>query len=253
MYYLKKFLKNIIKKLLSKFIKKEVNVGEFIKHFFAVKKDANIIQIGMMDGISGDPLRPYLPSHKGNVILVEALQYYCEQLNKLYSDQSNISICNALVFSEESENKFFYIDPKIADEMDGTGPPNKWAHGQGSLNKNTIIQSIYKNKFRGSKYRKNINKYIDSILEIDIKGTTVDAICRTYQLKKIDLLLLDVQGAEYEVLKNLKFFDIKPKYIIYENDGISLSQGEINKLEKLLKNEGYFYVAGIHDKLWMRI
>ena len=248
----KKFLKNKIRKLLSRFIKKEDNINIFLKQFFAFKKDAEIIQIGLMDGISGDPLRPFLPSHKGKVVLVEALNYYCEKLNKLYSDQSNILICNALVCSKESENKFYYIDPKIADEMDGTGPPNKWAHGQGSLNKNTIIQWIYKNKFRGSKYNKNINKYIDSIIEIDIKAKTFDSICRTYQLKKIDLLLMDVQGAEYEVLKNLKSFNIKPKFIIYEDDS-SLSKGESIKFEKLLKNEGYFFVTGSHDKLWMRI
>lgn len=136
--------------------------------------------------------------------------------------------------------------------MDGNGPFNKWAHGQGSLNKNTIIKWIYKNKFRGSKYIKNINKYIDSILETVIKTTTLDSICKTYQIKKIDLLVMDVQGAEYEVLKNLKSFDLKPRFIIYEDDS-SLKKGERTLLEKLLKTEGYFFVTGSHDKLWIKI
>ncbi len=252
MQIFKKFLKDIITKSLFRFIAKEDNLSLFIKEFFIFNNRADIIQIGLMDGISGDPLRPYLPSHKGNVILVEAVNYYCEKLNKLYSDKSNISICNALVSSEESENKFFYIDPNIADEMDGNGPFNKWAHGQGSINKNTIIKWIYKNKFRGSKYIKNINKYIDSILETVIKSTTLDSICKTYQIKKIDLLIMDVQGAEYEVLKNLKSFDLKPRFIIYEDDS-SLKKGERILLEKLLKTEGYFFVTGSHDKLWIKI
>ncbi len=63
---------------------------------------------------------------------------------------------------------------------------------------------------------------------------------------------MDVQGAEYKVLKNLKFFDIKPKFIVYEDDG-SLSNEENISLAKLLKNEGYFFVNGSHDKLWMKI
>ena len=136
--------------------------------------------------------------------------------------------------------------------MDGNGPFNKWAHGQGSLNKNTIIKWIYKNKFRGSKYIKNINKYIDSILETVIKSTTLNSICKTYQIKKVDLLLMDVQGAEYEVLKNLKFFDLKPRFIIYEDDS-SLPKEERILLEKLLKTEGYFFITGSHDKLWVKI
>tara|TARA_Y100000991_G_scaffold91401_1_gene68965 strand:- start:259 stop:1026 length:768 start_codon:yes stop_codon:yes gene_type:complete len=248
------FIKKFGRKLSSRFGKseKKINLSTFLKKYFAIKKNANIIQIGAMDGVSCDPLRPYLTFHKGNVILVEALNFYCDKLNILYSDQSNISICNALVSSKESENKFFYIDPQIADEMDGNGPFNKWAHGQGSLNKNTIIKWIYKNRFRGPIYVKNIYKYIDSILETNMKSMTIDSICKTYQIKKIDLLLIDVQGAEYEVLKNLKYFKIKPKFIIYEDDS-SLSRRESFLLEKLLKTEGYLFLLGVSDKLWIKI
>ena len=254
MYFLLRMFKKIIRLLSSRSIKSEIkiNLGIFIKEYLAIKKYANIIQIGAMDGVSNDPLRPYLPFHKGNVILVEALNFYCEILNNLYSDQSNIKICNALVSSKESENKFFFIDPQIANEMDGNGPFNKWAHGQGSINKNTIIKWIYKNKFRGKKYIKNINKYIDSILETYIKSKTINSICKTYRIKTIDLLVIDVQGAEYEVLKNLNSFDVKPKFIVYEDDS-SLSRGESIKLEKLLKTEGYLFLLGENDKLWMKI
>lgn len=90
MQIFKKFLKDIITKSLFRFIAKEDNLSIFIKEFFIFNNRADIIQIGLMDGISGDPLRPYLPTHKGNVILVEAVNYYCEKLNKLYSDKSNI-------------------------------------------------------------------------------------------------------------------------------------------------------------------
>ena len=136
--------------------------------------------------------------------------------------------------------------------MDGDGPFNKWAHGQGSINKNTIIKWIYKNKFRGSKYIKNINKYIDSILETYIKSITINSICKTYQIKTIDLLLIDVQGAEYEILKNLNSFNVKPKFIVYEDDS-SLSKGESVMLDKLLRSEGYLFLLGENDKLWMKI
>lgn len=251
MYYFKKFFKHILRKLFPKYFRNDNNLNIFLKEFFEINKYADIIQIGLKDGVTDDPLRSYLPSHKGNVILVEALKYYCEKVYKLYSNQSNITICNALVSSNEAEKKFFYIDPQVADEMDGTGPFNNWAHGQGSLSKDTIIKWIYKNKFRGPKYIKNIDKYINAIVETVIKSTTIDFLCRTYQIKKIDLLVIDVQGAEYQVLKNLKSMDIKPKYIIYEDD-FSLPREERKLLEKLLKNQGYIFVLGNSDKLWMK-
>ena len=72
-----------------------------------------------------------------------------------------VVINKAIVSNKEVENlKFYYIDPKVADQMDADGPFNKWAHGQGSFLKSVIEESIHNNRFRGSDYRKNIKKLL---------------------------------------------------------------------------------------------
>ena len=137
--------------------------------------------------------------------------------------------------------------------MDGKGPNNKWAHGQGSVNKETIISWIHKNKFRGITYRKNIKRYIDSIKKININAKSLNQIVIENNLNDgFDLLLLDVQGHEYQVLRNLQFMKNLPKYIVYEDDS-SLTRRDSKKTWLLLKSLGYFNLIDDSDNLWIKV
>lgn len=148
-------------------------------------------------------------------------------------------INKAIVSNKEVENlKFFYIDPKVADQMDGDGPFNKWAHGQGSFFKSVIKETINNNRFRGSNYRKNIKKFIESIKSIVIEQSTYNQFLVDYKIKKVDLLILDVQGYEWQIIKSFSFWKIKPKIIIYENDG-SMKEEESKLCRNLLISFGY--------------
>jgi len=231
---------------------KSLALSEFLSKLFSTNKYFNIVQVGANDGVHNDPLRPHLPMHRGNVILVEALPYYCSKLESLYHTNDNVHICNALVSDNDSEIPFFFIDPLVAEEMDGDGPFNKWAHAQGSLKKEIIIQWIHSNAFRGSRYVENIDRYVSSIKEIHLVANTLDQIADTYCLKGIDLLVLDVQGNEYNILKNLPCSKRKPRIIIYEDDS-SLVQSDRLRLESMLIRMNYVYVLGESDKLWIRL
>lgn len=231
---------------------KGLTLSQFLSILFGANKDFTIVQVGANDGVNNDPLRPYLPLHKGKVLLVEALPYYCNKLESLYCGHDNIHICNALVGDNESESPFFFVDPLVADEMDGDGPFNKWAHGQGSLNKETIIQWIHSNAFRGSRYVQNIDRYISSIKEVQLVANTLDKIAEAYALEGIDLLVLDVQGNEYNILSSLPYSKRKPRIILYEDDS-SLKQPDRLSLESMLIRMNYVYVLGKTDKLWIRL
>ena len=45
------------------------------------------------------------------------------------------------------KQKLYFIPPKVADQMNGDGPFNNWAHGQGSFNLDVVIYCIKKNIF----------------------------------------------------------------------------------------------------------
>jgi len=226
------------------------NTEYFLHSLFSSEKKLNVIQIGACDGIQNDPLYRYLRNNKGNILLIESVPYYCELLKNLYKNENNIKICNAHISNDFSEKKFFYIDPVIADDMHGNGPKNNWAHGQGSTSKDTVIYWIYKNSFRGEEYRKNINKYIESIEEIIVKSCTLSSVIDEYNFPdEIDLLLLDVQGHEYSILKNINQLKKYPRFIVYEDDS-SMSESDTKDLKELLSSLQYNLIADGHDKTW---
>jgi FkbM family methyltransferase len=227
----------------------EEKIQRFLSDYFPASPLSSVVQIGANDGVQNDPLRPFLPEHKGSVILVEALPHYCVGLKELYSNQSNVRVINALIASKEEERNLFYINPGVADEMDGDGPLNRWAHGQGSFSKETIISWIQKNQFRGSKYRANLQRYIDSIESTLLRSITLASLARQCQLAQIDLLVIDVQGAELEVLSTLHELENLPRFIVYEDDS-SLARDESKALELLLTNCGYVSIAGNVNRFW---
>lgn len=231
---------------------KRYDLNSFLRLILSRNPGLSILQIGANDGINNDPLRPFLEAHQGKVVLVEALPYYCEKLNALYSSSPHVNICNALVSDQPGAAEFYFIDPGIADEMDGDGPPNKWAHGQGSLNKDTIIEWIYKNKFRGSGYAQNIDRYIRAITRTELPAVTLADIVQRYELADLEIILLDVQGHEYEILKTLIDLDRLPRIVIYEDDS-SLSSQDRDLLGRLLCRLNYVLVTGTTDKVWIRL
>lgn len=227
-------------------------LSDFLENYFSTYHAAVVLQVGAMDGVTSDPLRRHLDNHAGKAVLVEALPYYCKKLEILYSNNESIHICNALVGESEEEQNFYFINPSIADQMDGSGPLNKWAHGQGSLDKQTIIQWIHANKFRGSRYRSNIDKYISAIESISLSSRSLESICKQYSLNRIDLIVIDAQGSEFSILKNLSSFAHKPGVVIYEDDG-SMDPLDKTNLEELLHSLGYIHITGNTDKVWINI
>lgn len=135
----------------------------------------------------------------------------------------------------------YYIDPAVANEMNGNDLINNWAHGQGSFDEAIVKHWIKKNSFRGKSYRKNMNHYLNSILEISIDMIRLDSIMPSHPNL---LLCIDAQGAELDILQSLGE-KLKPRYIIVEDDA-----GRGRPVGEYLASLGYFYKGGRSDKVY---
>lgn len=233
----------------ASFESEDSKVSRFLSDFFSSAPLSHVLQIGANDGVMEDPLRSYLPTHQGPVVLVEALPYYCNKLSKNYSRQKNVRVINALIASKEEERVLYYIDPQVADEMDGDGPMNRWAHGQASLSRDCIVSWIYSNQFRGRHYRANMQRYINSIQQLSMITTSLARLAESCQFTEIELLVIDVQGAELEVLSSLHQLSSLPRFLLYEDD-TSLDATDRALLEEMLSEAGYIFIAGNSNKLW---
>ena len=107
-----------------------------------------------------------------------------------------------------------------------------WASGIGSFNKNHILD-------HRTKRFKIEEKDID---EIEIKFITFDNLIENYSIESIVKLQIDVEGAEYEILKSIDYKKININSIQFESkhfDGTFKEGKKLEEIKKKLISEGY--------------
>ena len=107
-----------------------------------------------------------------------------------------------------------------------------WASGIGSFNKEHILKHRTK--------RFDVSE--GDIDKINVKCLSFNYLVKKYKIKSIDKLMLDVEGAEYEILKSINYDDILIKNIIFEKkhfDGPFKEGKKLNEIKVLLAKKNY--------------
>ena len=161
------------------------------------------------------------------ILLVEPVPYNYNRLKEDFKNIKNIQICTNAVFSENKIRKFYYVNENSIPKLG-----KHWASGIGSFNKNHILE--HKTK------RFKIEDH--DIVEIEIEFITFDSLIKKYSIKSINKLQIDVEGAEYEILKSIDFKAIEIKSIQFESkhfDGTFKEGPKLEEIKQKLKSEGY--------------
>jgi FkbM family methyltransferase len=193
----------------------ELRLSIELGKIFDSQIDLDVVQIGANDGIQSDPLRQFFQSPLNySAKLVEPIPHYCEKLLGLYGGRGDIEILNVSVGSQTGTLELFHISPPIAHEMNGEGPANNWALGQGSSSRATVVYWIYKNAWRGDAYTKQIPDYIAAIERISVPMVPTRELIN---FPKKTLLVVDVQGMDSEIIMGLDK-NALPRWIVLEED-----------------------------------
>ena len=102
------------------------SLRDFYEAYFSSGKQARVIQVGANDGIMCDPLRRFLvhgTSQDIRAVLVEPIPFYCTKLRNLYADYPNITVLNVACGAVCGRAPLYFIEPSVADQMNGDGPP----------------------------------------------------------------------------------------------------------------------------------
>ena len=159
-----------------------------------------------------------------NILLVEPVPYNITLLKENTAKYKNISIETSAVSEKNQIKKFYYVKPDAVKKLG-----KHWASGIGSFDKQHILNHKYK-RFMVSD---------TDIEQIDIQYLSFSNLIEKYSISSIDLLQIDVEGAEFEILNSIDFEKIEIKKIIFEFkhfDG-TFKEGPKLKLikEKLIK------------------
>ena len=199
-------------------------VDEYLhKEFFSQKKDGFFIECGASDGITESSCRVF--SILGwNGINIEPDPTLFKDLVINRPEAVNI---NYALTSKEGEGYLDYIPVKFTQHA----------------------SMIHKRKTTGRGFLKNSPCFnivkTQSILEMNqaIKIPTISysSLVLKYNIPKVDLFVLDVEGSEIDVISGMKDTEVLPKVICAEIEPTGLTT-----LTRLLKEFNYEYYSTVH-------
>ena len=171
-----------------------------------------------------DLIKNYINS---KILLVEPVPYNFELLEKEYKAFENIIVCKKAILNCRKKDNFYYVKK---DSITKLG--KHWASQIGSFDKNHILN--HKNK------RFKIQE--EDIQQIDIEFITFEDLMMKYSINLIDKLQIDVEGAEYEIMKSIDYKNIRINKIIFEAkhfDGTFIEGKKLQEVKEILISNGY--------------
>ena len=188
-------------------------------------KDFGAVVIGAHFGVW---LSDIISKHQNkNILLVEPVPYNYSILKKKFSKNENIHICTNAIFSINQKKNFYFVKENSIPKLG-----KHWASGIGSFDKRHILN--HKSK------RFQITE--DDIENIEIDFITFQNLIDKYQIRSIDILQIDVEGAEFVILDSIDFQKIDIKSIQFESkhfDGTFLEGQKLKSIKEKLINNGY--------------
>ena len=177
---------------------------------------------------TGEYLKDLIKCHiNSKILLVEPVPYNFELLEKEYKAFENIIVCKKAILNCRKKDNFYYVKKDSIPQLG-----KHWASQIGSFDKNHILN--HKNK------RFKIQE--EDIQQIDIEFITFKDLMMKYSINLIDKLQIDVEGAEYEIMKSIDYKKIRINNIIFEAkhfDGTFVEGKKLQEVKEILISNGY--------------
>lgn len=202
--------------------------GDFLFALAKRQKDVFVLQVGANDGVSGDPIHAFMRKYRWQGLLLEPLPDMFDKLKRNYQGQEGVVLCNAALADRNGAMKFYRIKP-------GPDVP-QWCNGLGSFSRETILS--HKDRFPAVE---------DHLVEQSVEALSFCSLVEKHEIKRIDVIVVDTEGYDYEILKLIDFQRFRPSLVIYEQ--IHLSDTAKKASIELLNKAGY----GVHNSYNMNL
>lgn len=198
-----------------------------IRRFQLDHDDFYFVQVGAYNGVTSDPLCPFIiESGTWSGVMIEPQKTYFDVLQEIYRDRENISVRNVAVGMKDGNAKLYRI-------KEGAEGVPYWAPQLASFRYEVIA---------GHRDRiPNIEALIESV---QVPCLTLATIVRQANLKRLDLLVTDVEGADYTIIRQIDDLDSKPRFIHFEDR--HLSESDRRECMQFL-TERHYNVRSIDD------
>lgn len=190
-----------------------------IRNYELQHGDFYFIQIGAYNGVTSDPFVRFLLEGVWSGVLVEPQPQYFQVLTSIYGDRPDIQ-CRQVAIGESDGSSTLY---RVRDDVPDL--PH-WASQLASFRRE-VIES----------HADRIPGVAEMIETQNVKTLTLATLVREAELPRLDLLAVDVEGYDFQVLKQIDQLKSLPQFIFYEHT--HLSHVEYQHSLQFLVERGY--------------
>ena len=201
--------------------------GTKLLHAFAARyPDAFVIEIGANDGINDDPIRPFVEAGRWAGIMVEPSPEVFERLRRNYAGVSErIAFENVAIADHDGTATFFHVD---------------WVDGEQS-HRIDVLGSLSLDAAQTSGALLLPDEQHRRIVRDEVACLTFDSLCRKHGVERLNLLLIDAEGYDFEIVKQLDLERHRPRLLVYEH--LFLSPADRAACRALVERAGYETLA----------
>ena len=179
------------------------------------------VSIGANDGIYGDPLRTHILRHGWHGIMVEPVPELFDALQENYQTSSGIIFECAAIGDTSGRFPFYRV------QFD-QGP--EWLNQLGSFDRDVIAS-----------HKEFFPEIEDYIVKMDVNCLTFADLLEKHSCQCMDVLMIDTEGYDYQILRQLSLDECRPGIVIYEHK--HLSPENRASLENSFSDSGYALIT----------
>ena len=194
-----------------------------VRAFAKVHPRASFVEVGANDGKQHDHLRPMILSRPWTGIMVEPVPYVFERLQRNYGHLDRLALANVAIADRDGRLPFFHLAP--AGEEERARLPD-WYDALGSFSRDAVLG-----------HAKHIPDVERRLVETEVPCLTFTSLCERHGVNRVDLVLIDTEGYDWEVLRSIDLGTYRPRLIVYEHFHLS----PVDRAASLahLRDEGY--------------
>ena len=155
-----------------------------------------------------------------SILLVEPVPHNISAIKENLKEFKNVHLEPVAVASVRETKDFFFVKATSINKL-----KKHWASGIGSFSKNHLLNHRTK--------RFLIEE--DDIDKIPIKTVKFEDLIEKYSITEIDKILIDIEGYEYEILRDMDLKKVQINSILFEYKHFDGYQKTGEKLEEILK------------------
>ena len=192
------------------------------------RPDFAFVQVGANDGIFQDPLAEWIDKFDLHGLLIEPQIEMYESLCTRYRERAGIQVIHAAVAAENGSRPLYRVAPSVAQES--------WIAGAATFDQDLLLKQLV-----------NYPTLRAAVEAVPVRTMTASTLLSQAGISRVDALIIDVEGYDYNILKLFDVGNTKPAILQYEHRHLSRKDWESSL--QLLISSGYLVSHTYEDTL----